>query len=850
MRSFRKIVARLTGFHGFFSGKKPTPGVHVAVIGEGPERSHSYEGGFWGAVRRWWPWEREHDRVGLMTPASDPAEGGRDPGSRFWLGFRWYSDARRGEESEPEDDETVRSLSSLSVGDGGGSSGDGDGEGAQAVSRSRWEQVQHFWASGREESSSQGGSGTEPPDGGGGVAQGTTGEERENASSHEEEGGAGEQSMESVPDRRWLSVGWTPWGAVKKPDAEPRSPLGQAEGGGEEESSPNLGGNGEGKEGEGEGEVLGKVLEGQTALKEPSYLQRWWPASSAQEVEPEVAASAAGSVGEAGPDGGGGAGGEEIGAVVEAQPLPEESGYLKRWWPISPAREMEPEEATSTAGIVGGTVLEEAICVEEEEREEGKEATERGKGQELGAAAETQPSPEESSYLRRWWPSSSAQEVKPGEAAPTTDSVGDAVLDEATATMGEEGEGEREEERGSIGMGIEAIVVAQTPSDEPSYLQRWWPARSVRRVEPEAATPAASGVGETDAKGDEGEEEVAVVAGVDPSDRSELEVEEGVAEEVAVEAGGESSSRKREQSLLRMWWPASKDPSESRQDDVDSGVGDDNEEGCAQKMEHGGVGEEDEEEGGLGREPKEQILEKGGVGGKDEGREIMEQGGLRGKGEEVEKKEETGMGGEEEEEEVEEGEVEGGEEETARNAGIAGEDSANPSGLPPVSRRWPPFLRAWPLETIRSDDAPPLAMCEEWSSSEEERALFQGGTFSGDGGQESFVGEVIVGESLPMLEDGQALAPVGSGKEDELPLEPREDDAPEDKLGEAREGDAKENLELGREGSDEVLDTESHLQVAPAETNTDGVSDNELVGRASDSGGGGRSKAEDKQSAP
>ncbi|CAM9488264.1 unnamed protein product, partial [Laminaria digitata] len=359
VRSLRKVVARLTGFHGFFSGKKPTAGVHVAVLGDGPEGSprnrYDEEGGFFAAVRRWWPWggPDPQDEVSLAPPPVSEPPGdwrsyGGDPGGRFWLGFRWFSDAKRGTESE---EESSGDGVSSSLAQGGGDDSD---EGAQqAVLRSRWEQVQQLWAFGREASPEEVGekSGTEEPPDGVSSPDGVSAPDGESGSPREGQAEAeGLSPASSVPDRRWLSVGWTPWGAVQVQTPDSRK---------------------------GEGGVVGPALEAQPLPEEASYLQRWWPASSAREVEP-AAALVASSVGPASvnPVVSGQEGEEEVTAVeegeddrevmgegfdgpvaAEGQAVSEEQSYLQRWWPARSARGGEPAAAPASSSVAPTPVV-------------------------------------------------------------------------------------------------------------------------------------------------------------------------------------------------------------------------------------------------------------------------------------------------------------------------------------------------------------------------------------------------------------------------------------------------------------------------------------------------------------
>lgn len=911
VRSLRKAVARLTGFHGFFSGKKPTAGVHIAVIGEGPDgyRSrHDDEGGFFAAVRRWWPWGGPDDgRLTLAPPVSEPPEGWRsygDPGSRFWLGFRWFSDAKRGAESEDE------------------VSGD---EGAQAVSRSRWEQVQYRWAFGREVSPEEAGeSATEPP---GGVAPEAAGGEN---GSRREGGVEGQSPLSAVPDRRWLSVGWTPWGAMQAPDdasvrvEAPSGLEGVGEGGhsrSEGESPPVSVGEGEGV---GEGEVFGPVLEGQTRSEEPSYLKRWWSGSPTEEVVEPAAAAAAGNGSQPGPDGveGGEAEGEgvelgpvleaqpgetsylkrwwpagptqevtpaataapgnvseagvdragkgeaegvELGPVLGAQPLPEESSYVKRWWPGSPAQEVAPVGAGSVSkagtdgegegggegakvGLVaeaqplseessyvkrwwpGSSAQEVAPAASSVSHAVSKEATSVGRKEGgdkgVGRVLEGQPFSEEKSYLQRWWPSKPAREVERA-AAPAASSVDPAGAGPVVYGQNEEkavtatGDGEEEGAEDRVGSVLEGEAV----SEEPSYLKRWWPARSTRGVGPAAAPVSSSSVPAV--PDPEGEEELPEVTGTDVFDGTELAAGAAAADGEAQEDGGGSSSRKQELSLLRLWWPAAKEPaSPAEPQQREAGIG-----------QEGDVPEKNE---------KEEKQEERVVG--------------RGEGEE----EKMGAG----EEEGELAHLSAQESETVGNAEFVEEHFTEPSGPPMVSRRWPSFKGAWPLEAIRSDDVPP-AVYEEWSSSEEDGALLQGDALSSNGGRESLVGEVIVAEGILQPEDAQALSPAGSGKQDELPPKPREN-KPEDnprregsrevletepnlqaEPAEAAGNGVSGNGKLGREGSGEVSDIEPELQVDPAEAAADGVSDKEPAGGDGDGDtGSSSSKTTDKKSAP
>lgn len=351
----RKTIAHLTGFHGFFSGTVHSPGVQVAVVGEGHGSPPSEEDTWVSKLKgRWW-WQGEADRSGnsVTLAESETGEGESvgDPGDRYWIGFRWYPGGQRSE-LEPEE---------------GGGSGQARGFVAsdsaavgEEVQQDRWQQMWNVLGFGRKPSSAEVGE----------VLYDDSPETEENEEEHEaDERRVGSQLSYFYDrvQRPWLSVGWTPWGSSRKigydvPIVEaPVEEVGLVDDG---LVTGNGGSSGSaGVVGIKEEEVVPKLKD------EPSYLKRWWPVSSSwmREEEDKVA------VVHDEPEGQDRVGGVQAGGVMEGgsedefSPKEEkEWSLLRRWWPVAKEPTMLPVSVPTENGEA------ELLNRDEKEREEEK----------------------------------------------------------------------------------------------------------------------------------------------------------------------------------------------------------------------------------------------------------------------------------------------------------------------------------------------------------------------------------------------------------------------------------------------------------------------------------------------
>lgn len=364
LRSVRKAVARLSGFHGFFSGKIPRAGVRVEVIEDGehvPLPGQSQRGSWLSTFAgRLLPWGKKYaEPVAVLQELGPPVEDGDgsagDSGGRFWLGFRWGKRDRELEPAEEGGDE----LLAVSIGDLGGVGGE--------VPRSRWMQLRSSFGFGRNTAPLPGTAEISSED------NALLGPDSDDEGGPLQDGGVEGLSSDRV-DRPWLSIGWTPWGSANKPFAD--SPADEAPTISlevEEEELVAIGVDDKNSGDVPEREGVSEPLPGDEAVSDGSYLKRWWPSSStrretapAAETSSQETAKHRDEEQEGTMDKEGGGGGEEDEGVVDSgdsdrgeegevedieiapSSVNQEQSMLRRWWHVG--KEQEGTEAETEAG--------------------------------------------------------------------------------------------------------------------------------------------------------------------------------------------------------------------------------------------------------------------------------------------------------------------------------------------------------------------------------------------------------------------------------------------------------------------------------------------------------------------
>lgn len=411
----------------------------VGEKAEGPPEAQPLDddgAGFSTFVTRWWPWgRRDAEGVVATLPEGGPAEGhgdetGTTSGDRFWLGFRWFPSGER----EPAAEEGGGDLVPLSIGE--------VGEVDEEVPQSRWVQLRSVWGFGRDASSAEAVVEEVEAD-----ALLETEEDEEQASLPE--AGVEDESLPvSRADRPWLSLGWTPWGPVRKPDGNSsavEAPVKQ----GIDAGGPVIG------EGEGTAVEQGKEDD---ALPSPivapvsedvSYLRRWWPGSLAREAAPAVGnvtrdgvelegGQATGMgvsvavLGEGDETQERGEDGTRDGELI-AYTMTEEQSLLRRWWHVAKAPTFS--SAVEPSGVQAGVdddgaedTVDKEIVLSVSQQQEGETQAVDVKQEEV----EPSPTPTESPVGSRLWPIFTGTALaRPGSGTAPDAQDGPASSDEA-----------------------------------------------------------------------------------------------------------------------------------------------------------------------------------------------------------------------------------------------------------------------------------------------------------------------------------------------------------------------------------------------------------------------------------
>lgn len=514
LRLIRKGVARLTGRHGFFSGKITSSSLVVvddkkgAAVGEGGGASEG---------SGWWSWlpipgglgkngGKESDVVNT-PPVAEDAPDGSGSSDRFWIGFRW---PRRGSDKEDEGDSSGVS----SAADGANLEGEPPLSSVVVAPRSRslWARVQRgFWGLGR-------GKGFAPVDADAEAENIDVIDIPDSEESEEEDDvdeGAKEGTAEvRISSRPWLFSGWTPWAkrvestfddepspatTTADVDATAEAQVEPASTKQEEADGSDGGGDGERRDG-GATHIVGSAGVGDEATGPPSVsredlssIRRWWFGSSASVTRTSAGESE--RDGSSRTDGGelDGREGEEKAGGGDAD---ERAGGGSAG--ASPGETGDGEAGEGTTTATSGARAEgspSASGLSEGEKQEEEQA-------------DTSPS-----LLRRWWPlptsdsgGGDAEESAPPDASadsseqqqqqqqPAEEATGvPPRLPPPVYSFAEEQQQQQQQPNAEDAAGAppsDEDPEDQSQSQSPtSLLRRWWPTSKPERLEESTTSP-------------------------------------------------------------------------------------------------------------------------------------------------------------------------------------------------------------------------------------------------------------------------------------------------------------------------------------------------------------------------
>lgn len=414
LRSLRKTIARFTTFHGFFSGKVPSAGVAIAVVGPEEDTGPEPQSGGISAIGRLfsWPWgRREVEEVAVSLPEAETP--GTTSRSQFWLGFRWGK-----REAETDAGGSVVVLDA----------GEDDGMQDVEVAGSGWSRARGIWGFGRSDSSRPAMVEMEEDV----LSDSEEGEELSPAQPLGPDGIVGAQSTQKI-DRPWLSIGWTPWGSpARKLDDDLVASEAPTDPAAVEESDVVADAGERAAHASEEGDGAASQGDGAASQEDETLLSRWWPGSSSRDVSRAADATheehSEGEQDEKGLDGVGVINEEDeeaadqprddgtVGGEAEVYAAKEEQQtLLRRWWPAA----KEP---------ISPTVLEQdGVGVSEEGEEEAEEFLNLSLQEEAGTGVDVEQEPPVTpagpGLISRLWPlifkAAETSGDEGGDVAPT-----------------------------------------------------------------------------------------------------------------------------------------------------------------------------------------------------------------------------------------------------------------------------------------------------------------------------------------------------------------------------------------------------------------------------------------------